>query len=83
MGERLGQIVRQRRQELHLDQQELGQRAGMSQSAVSEIETGAITRPTEQCLSDLATALKVTYVKLLHAAVEDQDERNREKSSNP
>ncbi|WSQ11609.1 helix-turn-helix domain-containing protein [Streptomyces sp. NBC_01231] len=52
----LGEAVRRQRQELGLSQQELGRRAGMTQSAVARFEGGG-TVPTIPLLERLAGAL--------------------------
>ena len=52
----LGQAVRARRLELGMSQVELAERAGMTQSAVSRLESGGAV-PTIGVLERLATAL--------------------------
>ncbi|WP_234381850.1 helix-turn-helix domain-containing protein [Streptomyces dysideae] len=52
----LGEAVRKQRQDLGLSQQELGRRAGMTQSAVARFEGGG-TVPTIPVLDRLARAL--------------------------
>lgn len=65
----LGRYVRQLRDELGLNQSELGERIGRDQKAISNIERGAVTTfPDRETLRALANALYVTTADLLEVA---------------
>jgi transcriptional regulator with XRE-family HTH domain len=65
----LGRFVRQLRDELGLNQTELGERIGRDQKTISNIERGAVTTfPDRETLRALAAALYVTTSDLLQAA---------------
>lgn len=57
----IGQAVRERRLELRLSQVELADRAGMTQSALSRLEAGAVV-PTIPVLDRVSAALDATLV---------------------
>jgi HTH-type transcriptional regulator/antitoxin HipB len=64
----LGAMVRQRRFEASLSQEELAQRAGMTQPALSRLERGGGI-PTITVLDRIANALHATLiVSITHAA---------------
>ena len=60
----IGQAVRTRRLQLGISQTELARRAGMTQSAVSRLESGGAV-PTIVVLERLATALDADLVVAL------------------
>jgi transcriptional regulator with XRE-family HTH domain len=66
----LGQIIRTRRQELGLTQEELAARigGGVRQAEVSRLESDRITLPRRQRLERIASALNVTIGELLAGA---------------
>jgi DNA-binding XRE family transcriptional regulator len=64
----LGAVIRQLRLDAGLSQQELAQRAGMTQPALSRLERGG-TVPTLTVLDRIANALQATLtITLTHAA---------------
>jgi transcriptional regulator with XRE-family HTH domain len=64
----LGTYIRQRRKELGLSQEALGERIGKDQTYVSQVERGAITMPSIEMLEAFARVLRVRRVDLLQAA---------------
>lgn len=66
----LGRLVRRRRADLGLTQEELAERVGgnMTQSDVSQIERGAVRRPGRDRLARLALALRVPLGDLVAAS---------------
>lgn len=63
----LGDLVMHRRRELGLTQQELSQRAGMSQEWVSTLERGRIHQPRVTALRALARELRLPADELVVA----------------
>jgi len=61
---RLGAVVRRLRRREHLTQDRLAARAGITQAAVSRIESGARQNPGVRTLVDLAHALGVPVTEL-------------------
>ncbi|CAA9580266.1 MAG: hypothetical protein AVDCRST_MAG59-4652 [uncultured Thermomicrobiales bacterium] len=65
----LGGVVKQRRHELSMNQAELAERAGISQSFLSQIERGQIELPRGRDeRRKLAEALRMGHLELLMAA---------------
>ena len=64
---RLAGLVRARRERLHLTQQELAQRIGVSRSEISEIEAGRIQHPRPGVFARLGKVLGVPGAALLAA----------------
>lgn len=64
----LGGIVRKQREDLRLTQAELAKLAGISRSAVSELEAGRIAQPRAAVFARLAKALGIPAAVLLAAA---------------
>jgi len=67
-GSRLGQLVRERRRELGITQEELEARSGISQTQISQIETGRTLRPEVETLERLAPPLALGIDELRVAA---------------
>lgn len=64
---RLGEVMQARRMELKkMSQTELGLRAGLSQSDISKIESGA-WRPSDEVVARIAVALEDDYDRLILA----------------
>lgn len=61
----LGRLVRARRVQLGLSQRELGRQAGVTDSAISLIETGITQSVTPSVLQKLAEALQIPLDDLL------------------
>ena len=64
----LGRLVRTQRERLHLTQNELATKVGVSRSAISELEAGRIAQPRATVFARLATALGLPAAALLAAA---------------
>ena len=64
----LGLLVRESRERLHLTQQELATRIGVSRSAISELEAGRIEQPRATVFARLGKALGLPAAALLAAA---------------
>ena len=61
----LGHNLKERRQEQSLNQQDLSDRSGVSQSTISRIETGQVRQPGSSALRSLADALGVSTDSLM------------------
>ncbi len=59
---RIGEAIRARREELRLPQVVVAERAGMTQSALSRLETGRAGIPTITLLERLAAALDADLI---------------------
>lgn len=68
----LGQLIRARRVQLRMSQRELGALAGVTDSAISLIETGVTQTVTPGVMERLATALQVNAEDLLHPGAQLQ-----------
>lgn len=68
MPESLRDLVARRRRELGLTQEELSERAGMSQEWASKVERGEIQSPRRSALRRLADALQVPAEDVIIAA---------------
>jgi transcriptional regulator with XRE-family HTH domain len=55
----LGRLIRQRRRELRLTQQELAQRLQVSTPRISDLERGKVRNPRRNTLVNLASALEI------------------------
>ena len=66
--ETLGAVIRQRRKELGMTQEELGDQSGINQSQVSHLERGSIRMPSLELLRRLADALNLPAGYLLELA---------------
>jgi transcriptional regulator with XRE-family HTH domain len=64
----LGILVRSSRERLHLTQNELAQKVGVSRSAISELEAGRIEQPRAAVFARLGKALGLPAAALLAAA---------------
>lgn len=67
-GAALRDVVRQRRDALGLSQEELAERIGVTQEAISRIERGATSTPRRDTLERLARGLGVPLADLYIAA---------------
>lgn len=67
---RLGTMLRARRHELNLTQTEVADRAGISQTYLSNLERGRVHLPDVSVRRRLAEALRISHVDLLIAAGE-------------
>ena len=65
---RLGSLVKQRRNQLHLTQAELANMVGVDGSYIGLIETGRRESPAKEILINMARALEVPIEDLLAAA---------------
>lgn len=63
----LAELVRARRERLHLTQDQLAREVGVSRSAISEIEAGRIHHPRAGVFARLASVLGVPAAALLAA----------------
>lgn len=63
----LGEFIRKRREELGMRQGDLGDLIGKDQAYVSQIERGAILRPSLEVLYELAKALRTSRFAMLQA----------------
>lgn len=75
----LAGIVRVKRMELGLSQEELAEAVGMSQGWVAKIEAGDIHYPRKKTLERMAFVLRVSFADLLIAAgyARSKDEADR------
>jgi len=69
-GDRLAELVQARRRMLGLTQAELAQRAGVSQTYISNLERGRNQLPKVQIRRQIAQALRMSHIDLLIAAGE-------------
>src|SRR5215211_3251598 len=60
----IGQTVRERRRARGLSQEQLGQRVGVTLSAIQRLESGRIQDPHYSTLSGIARALDTTVAEL-------------------
>lgn len=67
-GNELGQLIRDRRRELGLTQEELEGLSGVSQTYISQVERGRTTRPLEETLAVFSEALQIPLRDLRVAA---------------
>ena len=70
LQEILGRVIRQQRQERHLTIKELGDKAGLSEIYVGEIERGQ-KYPSAKVLESLASALDLDLAELLELIAEE------------
>jgi transcriptional regulator with XRE-family HTH domain len=70
LQEILGRVIRQQRQERHLTIKELGDKAGLSEIYVGEIERGQ-KYPSAKVLESLAHALDLDLAELLELMAEE------------
>ena len=70
LQEILGKVIRQERQERHLTIKELGDKAGLSEIYVGEIERGQ-KYPSAKVLESLANALDLDLAELLELIAEE------------
>lgn len=61
----IGRRVKARREDLHLDQQEVADRAQMSRPYISRLERGIVPAPKITELHQVASALEMTLIELL------------------
>lgn len=67
----IGNAIKELRKKQGLSQEELAKAAGITQTALSQIENGA--RPAEQTFSNLSKALKVPEV-MIHLLTFDKED---------
>jgi transcriptional regulator with XRE-family HTH domain len=70
LQEILGRVIRQERQERHMTIKDLGDKAGLSEIYVGEIERGQ-KYPSAKVLESLATALELRMDELLECMAEE------------
>jgi len=70
LQEIMGRVIRRERQERHLTIKELGDKAGLSEIYVGEIERGQ-KYPSAKVLESLATALELDLADLLELMAEE------------
>ena len=73
---KIGEAIKELRKNRGLSQQDLAEAAGITQTALSQIETGS--RPGEQTLTNLSKALKVPEV-MIHLLTYDRNDVPRAK----
>jgi transcriptional regulator with XRE-family HTH domain len=79
LQEIMGRVIRRERQDRHLTIKELGEKAGLSEIYVGEIERGQ-KYPSSRVLESIATALEVDIADLLELVAEEiRFEREPEK----
>jgi transcriptional regulator with XRE-family HTH domain len=66
--EKLGEIIRIRRKELRMSQDELAILADVSQGYISDLEKGKIDNPTVKTIAKIAAALNLNNEQLLNEA---------------
>jgi transcriptional regulator with XRE-family HTH domain len=71
LGIALGETIAQRRKNLHLTQEELAERAGISQQYLSDLERGARTNVSWDALHRIAQALGTKATVSLAPITED------------
>ena len=64
----LGQIIRTRREKRGLTLRATGAAAGVSFVTIRDIERGHVSRPTQETLEGISTALGIPLSKLAQAA---------------
>lgn len=64
----LGELVKTRRKDLNMTQEELADKVGMSQRWVSNLETGGVKRSRIDTLQQLSVALSLPLDDLVIAA---------------
>lgn len=69
----LGELIRFRRKELKLTQEELGNLAGLNRLTISEYERGQVSYPRFETLELLADALGVPASDLVAVAYQQMD----------
>lgn len=69
----LGELIRFRRKELKLTQEELGNLAGLNRLTISEYERGRVSYPRFETLELLADALGVPASDLVAVAYQKMD----------
>ena len=65
----LANIIKQRRSELGLSLQQVGDRAGISKTQVWELEDGRSKNPTLETIVSIAAALQVSAPELVRRAI--------------
>lgn len=70
LEEIIGKVIRRERQDRHLTIKELGDKAGLSEIYVGEIERGQ-KYPSSKVLESLATALELDIAELLELMAEE------------
>lgn len=70
LQEILGRVIRQERQNLHMTIRELGEKAGLSEIYVGEIERGQ-KYPSGKVLESIAKALEVDLAEFLELVAEE------------
>ena len=71
---KLGTIILQRRTKLGMSLQNVAGEAGVAKSAVWDIESGRSRNPTIKTLLGIATALRMSTIKLVVAGLKDLNE---------
>lgn len=64
----LGEVIRTKRKELNLTQEELGNLAGLNRLTISEYERGQVNYPRFETLELLANSLALPVSELVSAA---------------
>lgn len=72
----LGNRVKLRRMELRLEQEQVGEAAGMSRAYVSRLENGSVKNPKVTDLASIAAALKVSLDTLIYGKPTGDIERD-------
>lgn len=69
----VGQNIKKRRKELNLTQSELARRSGISQSAISDIESLTVTKsPSTETIKLIAPVLGCTVAELMGEGAESE-----------
>jgi transcriptional regulator with XRE-family HTH domain len=69
----MGRRASRRREQLHLDQQEVADKAGMSRAYVSRLENGMVANPKVSDLAAVAEALGLSLDALVYGRTSDPD----------
>ncbi len=70
----LGEIIKDRRKELNMSQEELANKSGLSQGYISELEKGEKENPSKATLTKLADTLGIMKEEF-YAALMSEDDR--------
>jgi transcriptional regulator with XRE-family HTH domain len=71
----LAQLIRRRRQELHMTTRDVAVAAGLNHSTVSYLELGVTANPAILTMFGLCVALKVPFEEICRAALVDAKAR--------
>lgn len=78
----LGEIIKDRRKEMDLTQQDLASKMGVTQAYVSALELGKYDNLTMSSIGKIADSLNICYEELLLAIVSEEERAQMVKESN-